>query len=160
MKKKSLINILILTIITIGFFKSNYTHGMYHLSNDSLITQGKEQINYPENFQTFVKKFFSDSTFQKDRILSPLQVYDLDRKRLWSVILKEPVDTLKIVFGNKWKFHRSFATDTLQYEVQIKYARNQVIYVERGTDFGLSTIYKFKIINKQWFLVRIEYINI
>ena len=84
MKKKSLINILILIIITIGFFKSNYAQGMYHLSNDSLITQGKEQINYPENFQTFVKKFFSDSTFQRSRILSPLQVYDLDRKKSWS----------------------------------------------------------------------------
>jgi hypothetical protein len=119
-----------------------------------------EETRSYEDFQTFIKKFFSDSTFQKDRILSPLQVYDLDRKRLWSVILKEPVDTLKIVFGNKWKFHPSLATDTLHYEVQIKYARNQVIYVERGTDFGLSTIYKFKIINKKWFLIRIEYINI
>jgi len=155
----------ILFITTIGYFTS--------ISGNALKLDGLIKPSYfepspqitgearsPENFQSFIYNFFSDSTFQRSRILSPLQVYDLDRKKLWSVILNEPVDTLRIIFGNKWKFHPSLATDTLHYEVQIKYSRHQVIYVERGTDFGLSTIYKFKIINKQWFLTRIEYINI
>jgi hypothetical protein len=74
--------------------------------------------------------------------------------------LKESADTLNLILANNWKFHPSVATDTLHYEVQIKYSDNQVIYVERGVDLGLSTIYKFKIINRKWFLIRIEYINI
>jgi hypothetical protein len=116
--------------------------------------------NSQENFMIFIKRFFSDSIFQRNRIISPLQIYDLDRDKFWSIILKEPADTLKIVYGNKWKFHQSLVTDTSHYEIQIKSSPNQVIYVERGTNFGLSTIYKFKLINFVWYLVRIEYINI
>ncbi len=110
--------------------------------------------------RTFIKKFFSDSTFQKNRILFPLQIYDLDRKKIWSIVLKEPVDTLNIVYKNTWSYHPSLAVDTIRFEIQTKYTPNQVTYVERGTDFGIATIYKFKNINRKWFLVRIEYINI
>ncbi len=155
----------ILFITTIGYFTS--------ISGNALKLDGLIKPSYfepnpqitgearsPENFQSFIYNFFSDSTFQKNRILFPLQIYDLDRKKFWSIVLKEPVDTLSLVYENTWTYHPSLAVDTIHYEIQIKYALNQVTYVERGTDFGIATIYKFKNINRKWFLVRIEYINI
>ncbi len=155
----------ILFITTIGYFTS--------ISGNALRLDGLIKPSYfepnpqitgearsPENFQSFIYNFFSDSTFQKNRILFPLQIYDLDRKKFWSIVLKEPVDTLNLVYENTWTYHPSLAEDTIHYEIQIKYAPNQVTYVERGTDFGIATIYKFKNINRKWFLVRIEYINI
>jgi hypothetical protein len=159
-KKYILISIL---FILVGFSsKESYSiNEIFCLYNNNLIFKSNNiQSTHPYYFQNFIKKFFSDSIFQKERVLFPLQVYDLDRHKLWSIILKEPADTLNLILANNWKFHPSMATDTLHYEVQIKYSDKQVIYVERGVDLGLSTIYKFKIINRKWFLIRIEYVNI
>jgi len=159
-KKYILISLLFILILV----SSKESHSITEISlfcNENLIFENNiEQSTNPNDFQNFIKEFFSDSIFQKERILFPLQVYDLDRHKLWAIILKEPADTINLILANNWKFHPSVATDTLHYEVQIKYSDNQVIYVERGVDLGLSTIYKFKIINRKWFLIRIEYINI
>jgi hypothetical protein len=146
--------------VIIGYFNSNYACELCNLSQNAVIPQSKGQLKSTENFQTFIKNFFSDSIFQKSRIKFPLNIYDLDRNKLWAIILKEPADTLKILVRNKWDFFSSLATDSLQYEVKIKFTNNRVIYVERGINFGISTIYNFKNINNKWFLIRLEYINI
>ncbi len=161
MHKKYILITIIFILTSVNLTESHTIGKISCSSNDDLIFErNNEQSTYPNYFQKFIKKFFTDSIFQKERILFPLQVYDLDRHKLWAIILREPADTLKLILANDWKFHPSMATDTLLYEVQIKYSENHVFYVERGVDFGLSTVYKFKIINRKWFLVRIEYINI
>ena len=119
-----------------------------------------QQVEKPENFNTFQKLFFSDKNFQISRIQFPLQIFDLDRKKFWSIIMEEPVDTLNYLAKNNWTFHASLADDTIHYETKIKFSPDQVTYVERGKDFGIATLYKFITRNGKWYLIRVEYINL
>jgi len=124
------------------------------------ISYKTQQNEYDEDFQIFRKKFFSDSIFQISRIQFPVQIFNLDREKFWLIVFGEPVDTLKLMPKNNWYFHYSLESDTAYYEVKIKFDDKLVVYVERGKDFGIATVYKFIILDGKWFLTRVEYINL
>jgi hypothetical protein len=124
-----------------------------------------------ENFDSFTKRFYTDTVFQMSRIEFPLKGL---HNELVETTMSNPIgDTILYVWEKKdWTFNNiSFvkivnSTDTTlkdkygtKYIRKIKKSSTEVIdsvYIE---DSGFITVRKFNLKNKIWYLTYYEFYN-
>jgi hypothetical protein len=114
-----------------------------------------------EDFKVFLKKFFSDSAFQKSRVVFPFHEHPsyIDPKT------DEPTahDTITFANASQWKFipkdaHQNGSkytvyTDTLlKSKSKISSNFRVVDFSLKDTDFNLSLV--FTLVQNKWFLIR------
>lgn len=121
-----------------------------------------------ENFDTFIKKFYSDSIFQINRIVFPLESETdsvMNKRNLEEKDPKAVTDSSNFIIHNKsnWMMlitDKSFRKDSIVIVDGIKYIRRfhkTEKYVEESIlyadpEYIFMTV-KYKLINDKWYLV-------
>ncbi|HAF27933.1 MAG TPA: hypothetical protein DCG75_02695 [Bacteroidales bacterium] len=113
-------------------------------------TSGDEKQESNESFSEFRAEFYSDTIFQKNRVLFPVPGINTDRmeyndtiyywqKEKWLFLMDmSKIEGMKIVEGS---------TDTTIYEKMHR----------ENSNFDVNVYYK--LIDKKWYLVRLEVYN-
>jgi len=119
-----------------------------------LIIETKEEPpSNIEDFNTFIYKFCSDTSFQKDRIKFPIEAsffIDFDQ---------DPLDTT--VLKNDWKHNylimkEEYVIQTYDnFESELRNTDERLISYE-GVENGILVNYYFKKIDNLWYLIRFE----
>jgi len=146
--------------ISILFFCSCHNRSVRENNQSQIV---KEKV---EEFDTFIIKFYSDSIFQVNRIIFPLE-NDLKIKKEYEDALRDSnhveIEKNEYTFSNKtnWRFlnNNAFIKDSIGIIGGIKYKRR--LYKTDGyvqdiimyaDDESVIIILKFKLIKGKWYL--------
>lgn len=107
-----------------------------------------------QDFDTFFKRFASDSVFQKQRVKFPLKwfFFEDSYEKLSSDIL-EKSDYNFIDFRED---KDAMKNESGKYEIIIEKGDHEVNYLLKGYDNGIYLSYKFELFNSCWFMVEIK----
>jgi hypothetical protein len=113
-------------------------------NNTNSNQNSEEQISKLESFDEFYHKFYSDSTFQRNRITFPLinLLWDVDKKSY----------DKEIINANEWEFT---SLDDNKYLKKITKSEFRVKLNIQIQDTGVSVNYIFNLKNGKWFLDKI-----
>ena len=130
-----------------------------NLTNTAQI-QSETKFTYPENFNNFLTRFNSDSTFQLSRIKFPIEqaIKDPHEGNDASIIYKDKHDwVMYINLEYRTEYH-----DNVELEIKQDTIWNQreILIQQRGGYVDSHIIwdvdYKFAIIDGKWFLVTMK----
>src|SRR2546423_1603492 len=110
-------------------------------------------ISSAEDFQRFVNKFFSDSSFQVDRVLFPFheKISSLDSKTNGLIV----TDTIAIETKENWVYipvdshengskYKVFSDTTKKNPTNLRSKYRKVEFSKKDTDFNMSLIFESK----------------
>lgn len=105
-----------------------------------------------ENFETFLIKFKSDSTFQKSRLISPIVIiYSTDEfVEIGDGFYELDMDTIK-VNAEDWKFESLSYTENVSEKI-INRVDGLIDFQISGLDNGILVIYTFVTKDRKWYL--------
>jgi len=151
MKKLSFINItLFVMFILISCTNKSKTNGVSAANNAVKLL--KPNI---EDFDTFYYEFYSDTVFQKSRVLFPLPIYDTSQDIGLDSELKTPKDT-NLIMNSEWQAMVNITeNDTLKRKFIKSDTLIKEIEYKPYTEF--ETICTFKLINNKWYLTFFTY---
>src|ERR1035437_6541595 len=154
-----------ITIVTLLFLLLSSCQKRENIKNNYLIQNEKEKV---EDFDVFIKKFYSDSLFQINRIVFPLESETdsvMNKERIEEKDPKAVIDSSNFIPHNKnnWlmlSIDQTFNKDSVKIVDRIKYIRRfykttkdveeHILY---ANDKYVFIIIKFKLLNGVWYLV-------
>ena len=160
-------NTLILLTLTLLFFAfKNKENSTTVKVKDSIITSKTNELketvhiqtikNCNQSFEEFFEQFAKDSLFQKSRVKYPL-------KESYYEDLESSEITIEMVSKSDYHYldftedQNAMNREYSQYKIVIeKIDENNIYYRNVGIDNGINIIYKFKLIDRCWFMIEIE----
>ncbi len=107
------------------------------------------------DFDTFFKKFQSDSIFQRSHVKFPLKNTYLNSNGDYEVV-REDITILKYKFLDFTGDKEAAAMENGAFTIGIEKQKDSVFYQARGVDNGIHADIKFTLIDGCWYLVAIE----
>lgn len=152
--KKALLLILACTIsLTIGYWIGYMLPFAEGVNNDArkniIFTDSVKLYETQENFNSFIDKFISDSSFQLERIKFPLISSTLKNA--------DQVET-KLIQISDWKITSLYRNEAYKSQIYDNFQNemkntDERVFCWEGVENGIYLEYKFKRINNEWYLV-------
>jgi len=133
--------------------KENDRKNDLELKKENLITSKKSL----EDFDLFFKKFSKDSIYQKERIQFPLKCKTPDENDLMGEKNKTKlINISNFEYIDFTQDSLAMKKETDKYTIEKKEKKGYMIYSRLGYDNGIYELYKFKLIDGDWYLIEIE----
>jgi hypothetical protein len=110
-----------------------------------------------EDFNKFFKRFAEDSIYQKKRIQFPLKCITPDEDDMMGEKMKTKfINISNFGYIDFTQDSHAMKKETDKYTIEKKEKKGYMIYSRLGYDNGIYELYKFKLIDSDWYLVEIE----
>jgi hypothetical protein len=108
----------------------------------------------PESFQVFFDQFNSDSTFQRSRVVFPLDNYLIPIEELNYEMVNQPIDSSEYYILDLTYDDSLAKREFDAYERIIEINGDTVLVKFTGIDNGIHIEYTFALRKNKWFLVK------
>ena len=118
---------------------------------------GKDKNIATENFDNFYKTFYSDTSFQLERIIIPLEGKILDWHLVKDSIIESKWNNIDLEFISDLKTKQPLIKNSIWSIDSTSESKIEKLYVENS---GFFIEREFKTKNGKWYLIRIDISNL